>query len=372
MKDLIARFFFTALIAASAGLLSAFPVTSVGDNLEAIGVSTVSNGERLVVLAGRRASANVFKPFFEVGLVSVPVAGGKGTFTNIPELNGSNGMDFHYAFSKTGELYFVKTAGTCAIRVGKVSSGRFVGVNIALPREFDSGDFGVKNIVALDDGGVDIAVNSMSKGALVTLKPDLSVKTIRRILTRDEFQGVLRLRGGAEHFAVFSSNGTDAWRGRVTMTIELRAPDLLATINRQQVKGLLSPPVQSTDGGRIAFSTHSVLPGLVTAHLYDASLTPIKSVVIVDKPSHLRPAEILLSDTRLVALHVDNGKCYATVLDSRDGRQLLLHDATAGPGLRCMNVTGVIFDAKLMLVTTHSMETAYAESAPLMIQILPL
>jgi hypothetical protein len=369
---MLASLYIAALIAASAGQLSAAPVTGVGDNLEALGVSAIANGERLMVVAGRRAPGKDFGPFVEVGLVVVPAAGGAGSFTKIPELDGSRADDVRYAFSSGGDLYFTKAAGTGAIRLGKVCNGRFVGVDIVLPPELASGDFSVQNIEILDDGDVDIGVRGSGNGTLVTLKPDLSVKTIRPIAKSAEFQAALRLRGGADRFVVVSSSGNPGLTGRAANELELRASDLGATPGRQQLNGLVSPPQQSADGTRIALSTRTTIPGLVAAHLFDAALAPVKSLVIVKKPSYPFPVGVLLSNTRLVALHAENGKCFAAVADSRDGRQLARREVFDAPGLRCMKVSGVITGARLMLVTTTMTATADGASASIATQVVPL
>ncbi|NHZ97547.1 hypothetical protein [Massilia sp. CCM 8734] len=372
MRFLIGRCIVTMIIALSTGRLSAGVVTDVGKDLEIIGVGAALDGERLTVLAGRRASGDISGSFVEVGLIIVPAAGGKGKFTNIPELDGSTDVNFQHAFSNEGELYFEKTADTGVIRVGKVGTGRSAGASIALPPELRDSSFRVSNIAVLNNGELDIGMNSRGDGALLSMKPDLSVKSIRKIPGSTNFHGVLRLRGEAGRFMIVSSTGTDAWRGRVTITLELRAPDLVATIGRQQVMGMPSLPVQSPDGTRIALSTRSYQPGLVTTHLYDASLALVKSQVIVDQPYYFAPVGILLSDSRLVALHVDKGKCYATVADSRDGRQLARHDVTAGSGMRCLNVSGVIAGTRLMLAAAYSEENAGPASTTLMTQIVPL
>ena len=239
MSTMLARLFMAAFIAAGSGQLSAAPVTGAGGNLEALGVSAIANGERLVVVAGRRAPGKDFGPFVEVGLVVVPAAGGAGAFTKIPELDGSRADDFQYAFSSGGDLYFTKAAGTDAIRLGKVRNGRFVGVDLALPPELASGDFSVRHIEVLDDGGLDIGVRSRGNGALVTLNPDLSVKEIRPIVQSAEFQAALRLRGSADRFVVVSATGSPGLTAQVANELELRGADLGSPLRRHQVNGLV-------------------------------------------------------------------------------------------------------------------------------------
>lgn len=372
MSTMLARLYITALITAGAGQLSAAPVTGVGDNLEALGVSVIANGKRLIVVAGRRSPGKDIGPFVEVGLVVVPVAGGAGAFTKIPELDGSRADDIQYTFSNSGDLYFTKAAGAGAIRLGKVRNGRFVGVDLVLPTELASGDLSVQNIEALDDGGLDIGVRSRGNGSLVTLNPDLSVKAIRPIARSAEFQAALRLRGSSDRFVVASSNGSPGLAAQVANELELRTADLGSTLRRHQVNGLVSRPQQSPDGKRFVVSTRSTIPGLVTAHLFDAALAPVKSLVIVQKPSYPLPVGVLLSNTRLVALHPENGKCFATVADSRDGQQLERRDVSDMPGSRCVKVVGVIAGANLMLVTTTMRATADGASASIATRVVPL
>lgn len=372
MRFIICRCLVSMLIALSTGSLLAGEISDVGKDLEVIGVAAMRDGETLTVLAGRRASGDIAGSFVEVGLIVVPTAGGKGKYTNIPELAGSTGINFRHAFSNEGELYFEKTAGNGVIRVGKVGSGRSAGASIALPPELRDGSSRVSNITVLNSGELDIGINSGGDGALLSMKPDLSVKAIMPVPDSANFHGVLRLRGEAGRFVIVSSTGTDAWRGGVTVTLGLRAPDLVATIRRQQAMGMPSLPVQSPDGTRIVLSTRSYQPGLVTTHLYDASLALVRSQVVVDQPYFFSPVEILLSDSRLVALHVGKGKCYANVADSRDGRQLARHEVMAGSGMRCLNLSGVIVGKRLLLAAAYRDEAAGPASKTLMTQIIPL
>ena len=110
----------------------------------------------------------------------------------------------------------------------------------------------------------------------------------------------------------------------------------------------------------------------MTAHLFDAALASVKSLVIVQKPSYPWPVGVLLSNTRLVALHAENGKCFATVADSRDGRQLQRREVSDLPGSRCIKVVGVIAGANLMLVTTTLNATADGASASIATHVAPL
>lgn len=347
------------------------PVTGIGTNVEALVASATADGNRLLVVAGRRAPGKDFGPYVEVGLVVVPAAGGGASFTRISELDGTRAEEVRYAFSATGELFFTKLAGTGAIRLGKVSSGRFVGIDIALPTALNAGDFQVASLTPLADGRLDIGVRSMGDGALVTLKPDLSVQSVRMIPRSAEFQGALRLLPAADKVLVVSAGGKSGLGATVHNELAVRGPDLAAVPARQQVTGLVSGLQQSPDGTRIALATRTALPGLITAHLFDAALAPVKQLVVVEKPSYPWPVGLLLSNTRMVALHAERGKCIATVAESSNGRQLARHDV-AGSDARCARITGAIAGARLLLVLTTTQPTANGVDASIATVVLPL
>ncbi|NHZ97546.1 hypothetical protein [Massilia sp. CCM 8734] len=354
MRASIARLFVAIFIAASASYLFAAPVTGVGDNLETLAVRASDKGDSLTVLAGRRPPGKDFGPCAEIVLITVPAAGGAGTFTRIPELDGVTDFNFNYAFSRYGDLYFVKTYGPGSVYIGRVRNGRARIVEVALPPALHYGTVRVTNISALDNGGLDLGVNGKGDGVLVTVDADLALKLIKPIPRSVEFQGVLRLRGYPDRFAVLHSTGSAWLFGGVIFTLDLRAPDLLAPLKRQRVIGMASQPRQSPDGKRIAMVTQIVFPGLVTAHLFNSSLAPVSSLITVIKPSYPGLVDILLSDTRLVALYDDGGKCYATVVDSIHGRRLARIAIAVERSSFCYKVHAVIVGTKMMHVTTRA------------------
>lgn len=374
MRTKIARVCITLILASAALAASAaaVPVTGIGANIEALAAGVSSDGKRLLMVAGRRAPGKDFGPYVEVGLAATPAAGGAASFTRIAELDGTRADEVRYAFSATGELFFTRAAGTGAIRLGKVSSGGFVGVDIALPPALKAGDFQVVSVAPLADGGVDIGVRSMGDGTLVTLKPDLSVRAVRMLPRSTEFQGVLRLLPGAENFLVVSAEGNAGLSGTVRHKLAVRGPDLAPASAKLAVAGLVSALQQSPDGARIALATRTALPGLVAAHLLDKTLAPLRQLVVVEKPSYPWPVGLLLSNTRMVALHADNGKCIATVVDSKDGRQLARHDVTGAAQARCTRIAGAVADARLLLVITTAQPTADGVNASVATAILPL
>lgn len=370
----IIRICITLLLAGTALAVSAAssPVAGIGANVEALTAGASADGKRLLVVAGRRAPGKDFGPFSEVGLVVVPAAGGSASFTRIPELDGTRTDEVRYAFSAAGELFFTKATGSGAIRLGKVSSGRFVGVNIPLPPALIAGDFQVVSVTPLVDGRLDLAVRSMGDGVLVTLKPDLSVQAIRMIPRSSEFQGALRQLPGGEKILVVSASGSVGLSGTVRNDLAVRGPDLAATPAARQLPGLVSTLQQSSDGTRIALATRTALPGLVTAHLFDEKLEPVQQLVVVEQASYPWPVDLVLSNTHMVALHADSGKCIATVVDSRSGRQLARHEL-AGPGkARCSRTTGAIAGTNLLLVTTTMQAAADGVNASMATAIMPL
>lgn len=360
------------LLYVSAGKLFAVPVTGVGDNLETLAVTASEQGDKLTVLAGRRPPGKDFGPYSEIGLITVPAAGGAGTFSRIPELDGVPDANVEYAFSRHGDVYFVKSDGTGSVHIGRVRNGRCRIVEIALPLALHYGNIRLTNISALDNGGLDIGVNGYNNGVLVTVDADLALKAIRPIPRSLEFQGVLRLRGDPERFAVLSSWGRAPLFGGIITTLDLRAPDLLAPLTRQRVLGMASQPRQSPDGKRIAMFTHIAFPGLVTAHLFDASLLPVSSLIIVIKPSYFGLVDIQLSDTRLVALYDDAGRCYATVVDSKHGRRLARIKIAADRSSYCLRIHAVIAGKTLMLVTTHANHIGAGVTTSLATHVLSL
>lgn len=348
----ILQLLISVLIGAIVWPVMASPITGLGENILALGVHASKQGERLLILAGRRAPNKDFGPFVEIGIIDLRTSSGTASFAKVPGLDGDEVGDFQSTFSSDGEFYFAKTAGTDAIQVGKMRHDQFVAAQIQLPPSMSSGGIRVQHLTALEGGGLDIGINSNGDGVLITLNPDLTVKSMLPIRQSTEFQAVLRL-SGADRFLVASAIGEPNVSGNITNYLALRGADLApSATGTATVRGFPSTPLVSPDGSRIALSTSSVFPGRVVVHLFEPSLAKIASLVIIEKPSYPNLVSFLLSNSKLVALHAEDGQCFATLANSRDGRLIERRKLTDLSELRCVDVSGAIAGSRLALVLT--------------------
>lgn len=359
------------LLMTAACSAQAEPVTGAGENLEALAVHPSGDGTRIVILAGRRPMGQDSGAYSEIGLIDTSVEGGAGKFFALPELAGTWSGDFQSSFSATGDIYFAKAVGTDRLRVGRSRGQRFSSTTVQLPEGARAGELQVLSLAPDEQDNIKIALRVAGKGTLLTLLPDFSIKQIRTIPDSDAFQSILKLPT-EERYVISTVTGPESFIGKYTNHLTLRGADMSTVLAATDVTGLISDPLASADGNRMALITRVAIPGLVTAHLFRRDLTKIKSLVIVQGRSYPWPADLLLSNSRLVTLHLEDRKCIATIADSHDGRVLARHVLPTPTQTRCVAVAGTLSGTALIVVSTYSAVVDAVSNSKLVTYVLPI